>query len=287
MNAIQDRRGIALPLALFVLLALSALLLTFLTMSGMEPQVAANLNDMTRARNAAEAGMEWAYDQLILASAKPQQYPNGWNSVLQAGTIANNMTLPGLPATSGTFTVSVRNDNQANDQTLTGLPLCPTSAPSCSPDGGVVGGNATTDTNNAVILTSTGTYNGATRQIQAVVTHISLILPGSVNLYGFGTNTIFNGNSFTITGNDTNPPPPSDPKGSGSLGTCASRWGISVGDAATELVVEKTLSPQQKDNVKGRAPGDPQAANPGTGQGDTTIEQDTALTPKKDRKSVV
>ncbi|MGH7362035.1 MAG: hypothetical protein ACREJI_10540, partial [Candidatus Methylomirabilales bacterium] len=54
---IRNQKGVALPLALFALVMLSGLLLAFLSMAGMEPTIAANHTDVTRARYAAEAGI--------------------------------------------------------------------------------------------------------------------------------------------------------------------------------------------------------------------------------------
>ena len=177
--------------------------------------------------------------------------------------MATNMFLPGLAATFGTFSVTMRNDSQNGDSALTGLPAC--NAGGASDCGG-----AANDTNSVVIVSSTGTYNGVTRQIQEVVTRLKLDIPGAVNLYGLGINTIFNGNSFTITGNDTNP--------DGTAGACPSTWGISVADVVTEQAVQTKLSPQQKDNVTGKKM---LPALPGEvpGQGDNTITPDATLTP--------
>jgi hypothetical protein len=178
--------------------------------------------------------------------------------------MATGMTLPGFAAAFGTFSVTARNDNLANDNLLTGQVVDP--------------GGAVTDTNNVVIVTSMGTYNGATRQIQQVVSHADLTLPGGVNLPGIGTNTSFSGNSFTINGNDTNL---DDTAGVGIPGRCAaSVWGISVADAATENVVQASLSNVQKDNVIGKA------QNPGPGLGDNTITPDITLTPAQIAKFV-
>ncbi len=248
-TTIRNAKGAALPLALLALVILSGLLVTFISMAGMEPQISRNLSDTTGARYTAEAGIEWAYDQLVVAASQV----NGWNSLLatNAGQMATNMPLPGLPATSGTFSVTVRNDTLATDPQITGQPVDP--------------GGPTNDTNNVVILTSTGTYNGMPRQIQEVVTHVALNLPSALNLPGVGTNTVFSGNSFTITGNDTNL--------NDSPGTCPSTWGIGVADTATENRVQSSLSQQQKDNVTGK----PQAAGPGLG--DNTIAPDASLTP--------
>ena len=262
MRSVRDQPGVVLPMALFALVMLTGLLVVFLTMGGMETSVAANLDDVTRSRYVAESGLEWAFDQLVLAAA----LPNGWNNVLStnSGQMATGMALPGLAATSGTFSVTVRNDNLPNDNLLTGQ--------------AVDWGTATNDTNQVVILSSVGTYNGATRQIQQVVSYPGLTLPGGVNLPGLGTNTSFSGNSFTINGNDTNL---DDSAGAGIAGLCSDKvFGIGVANMATETVVQASLSNQQKDNVTGK----PQ--NPGPGIGDNTITPDATLAPAQIQKFV-
>lgn len=243
----------ALPVALLALVLLSGLLLVLLSVGGMEPTLAANLTEMTQARYLAEAGVEWAFDQLVPADPTCwSTVPNCWSMVLAAdnGAMATNMALPGLPASAGTFSVSVRNDALPADAQITGQAADP--------------GGPTTDTNNVLILTSTGTYNGVTRQIQVVVSRASLNLPAGLSLPGVGTNTAFSGNSFTISGNDTNL--------DATAGTCPALWGIGVADAATEGRVEFSLSQQQKDNVDGK----PQTTGPGVGN--NTIAPDTTLT---------
>ncbi len=162
-GAIRNEKGVALPLALFALVMLSGLLVAFLSMGGMEPQIAANLGDVTRARYVAEAGIEWAFDQL--------KSNTNWSGVLlgtdgQANTtddgrLAANMMIQGLTANSGTFSVQVRNDNQAGDTTLTGAPLDT--------------GGATNDSNGVLIVAATGNLsNGTSRQIQAVIRRIQI-----------------------------------------------------------------------------------------------------------------
>ncbi len=252
----------ALPLALVVLLGLAGLLAVFVTMAGTDPAVSANLNDTTRARYVAETGIEWAFDQLIQQTAADpnSSFRTVVNTILgppNNGVMANGMPLPALPATSGTFSVTLRNDSQANDNQITGQPVDP---------------DPTTDTNEVVILTATGTLNGVTRQIQQVVTHLGLNIPGGVNLPGVGSNTSFSGNSFTVSGRDTN----LDDTG----GACAPVWGIGVADAATESRVQSSLSQQQKDNVTGK----PQSGGPGLG--DNTIAPDLSLTPAQIAKFV-
>lgn len=262
MRSVRDQRGVVLPMALFALLMLTGLLVVFLTMGGMETSVAANLDDVTRSRYVAESGLEWAFDQLVAAAA----LPNGWNNLLStnSGQMATGMTLPGFAAAFGTFSVTVRNDNLANDNLLTGQAVDP--------------GGATNDTNRVVILTALGTYNGATRQLQQVVSHPDLTLPGGLNLPGLGTNTSFSGNSFTISGNDTNL---DDSAGAGIAGICPTTvWGIGVANIPLETIVQVSLSNQQKDNVTGK----PQ--NPGPGIGDNTITPDATLAPAQIQKFV-
>ncbi len=262
MRPFKDQRGVALPLALMALVGLTGFLLVFVSMGGMDPAASANLSDTTQARYLADSGIEWAYDQLIQQTALDPNvsFRTVVNTILAApsnGVMANGMLLPGLTATSGTFSVTLRNDSLPNDDQITGEPVDP---------------DPTTDANDVVILTATGTYNGVTRQIQQVVAHADMNIPGGLNLPGLGTNTAFSGNAFTITGNDTNL--------NDTAGTCASVWGIGVRDVATENVVQSSLTQPQKDNVTGK----PQAA--GAGTGDNTIVPDLSLTPANIAKFV-
>ncbi len=182
----RNERGVALPLALFVLVSLSAFVLAFLSMGGMEPQVARNLSDTARARYVTDAAIEWAFDQF----ANPA---TTWSTVLAGpqvagtGTSATNpraawvtpvaggnpvqQTLPGLTASSGTYTVQVRNDVLATDTAITGVAADT--------------GGATTDLNSVLIVTATGTYGGVSRQIQVVVRRITFPpMPGALNCGG-------------------------------------------------------------------------------------------------------
>ena len=270
VGPIRNEKGVALPLALFALMMLSGLLLAFLSMAGMEPSIAANLSDATRARYLADGGIEWAFDRLVTA---PMTGPGSWDDILKnGGTMATDQTFPGLPVTAGIFTVTIRNDNQAGDNQITGLPACPTSAPLCSPDGGVAGGNPTTDSNGVLIVTATGTYNGVQRQIQVVMT-APPAFPGGLFLPGIGSNTSFSGNAFEISGHDTNL--------DDSRGACSSVYGIGVANTATEGTVQTSLTAQQKDNITGRKQDDA-----GLEWGDNTIAPDDSFTPAQIRKLV-
>lgn len=196
-RAVRNERGVALPLALFALVSLTALVLAFLSMGGMEPQISKNLSDSSQARYAADSGIEWAFDQLALA-------PN-WSTLLQGQAVqAGNpsagawltpppagapMTLPGLAATFGTYTVQIRNDVLATDTQLTGQPAD--------------GGGATNDTNGTIIVTAAGTYNGVTRQIQVVMRRLQLPpFPGAYSMPGVQTDLLFTNSSFSLDGRD-------------------------------------------------------------------------------------
>src|SRR2546422_10739761 len=63
-NALNER-GIAAVMALIVVLALSLLVAAFLAVSAFEPQISQNLADSMQAHYAADAGIEWAFDQLV------------------------------------------------------------------------------------------------------------------------------------------------------------------------------------------------------------------------------
>ncbi len=231
----RNEKGVALPLALFVLVSLSAFVLAFLSMGGMEPQVARNLSDTAQARYVADAGIEWAFDQL----ANPA---TNWSTVLQTGNppgqMANAMTLPGLPATYGTFTVTVRNDTLATDTALTGV----------APDA-----NATTDANGVLIVTAAGTYNNVSRQIQVVISRTTLLpLPGALNFPGVQTDINPGGTAHLhINGVDYNR--------DGSLGTGPLKFGLTVASGINpstgttyEQYVEASLTRHDMNEMTGR-----------------------------------
>ncbi len=206
-RTVRNERGVALPLALFALVMLTGLLLAFLTMAGMEPEMAANLTEVARARYVADAGIEWAFDQLVTNTS--------WNNVLLGtdlvagtaddGLLLNNQTLPAPlnNANFGTFTVRVRNDNQSGDAALTGLPACNAPGVIAASDCGPNLPTATNDNNGAVIVTATGTYRGITRQIQVVLRRVNLPpFPGSYSAPGAQADLSFSNANFIIDGRD-------------------------------------------------------------------------------------
>ncbi len=202
-SRVRNEKGVALPLALFALVSLTAFVLTFVSMGGMEPQISRNLKDSSQARYAAEAGLESAFDQLASA---PGGGTGSWTDLLSQNAVTGSnpaahwltpvaggnpvqQQLPGLAVTFGTYTVQVRNDSVATDQPVTGA----------APEIGVT--NA--DNNGIVIVTATGTHNGVTRQIQVVMRRVSLPpLPGAYSVPGAQADIRFKNPNFSIDGRD-------------------------------------------------------------------------------------
>lgn len=256
MRVFRNQQGVGLPLALFALVSLMGLLFTFLSLGSNEPLIARNHAEGSEARYIADAGIEWAFDALA-------GNPN-WNAVLLGldglpntaddGFLATSMPLPGLPAASGTFSVTVRNDTQPGDTQITGMALDP--------------GGAFNDTNGRLIITSVGVVGQATRTITVSLRRIDLPpVVAALSLPGTQATTTFNGNSFIVNGNDTNL---NDTAGPGSP-----VWGVAVanGNTTNENEVQRSLSGAQQDNVLGRQQNAGQPA-----YGDNTISPDAALT---------
>jgi Tfp pilus assembly protein PilX len=202
-NWIRDERGVALPLAMILLMVLTLLTITFMSLGAVEPQISQNLSDGARARQLAESGLEWAMSAQIgnqdLNSAT--LLGGTMTSAGACGTgntcrvLATAQALPGLTSSSGTFAVTLRNDinTNAGDQQLIGTTLTRDSS-------------TTVDSNGVVILTSTGTFNGASRTITAVVQRGNLNINAALSLPGVQTDTFSNdppcGGCYSIDGRD-------------------------------------------------------------------------------------
>jgi len=256
-----DERGVAVVLGLVALLALTALVLAFLSVSSFEPQIAANLEAGTRARYLAEAGIEAAFDSLATADWSTALTGATCDTGVLVPTTAAGSTLPGRTTASGTYTVRVRNDCYAgngstlsSDRVFTGL--------------AALDATATTDTNSRLILVSTGTIGTATRTIKVVLKRVQLpTINGALSFPGVNADIDFSGSSFTIRGVDTQ-------MGSEADGTGAAVYGISVGVAANESDIDTALANNQQNSVSGKDQTNPSA----TTTGDNTAAYDTTLT---------
>lgn len=238
-TVLRDQRGVALPLALIALLILTMLVLTVLNLGAVEPQISKNLSATAQARHMAEAGIEWAFDcladqDLNAFFAGPDGIQGNTDDLLPTSPPGQDVAarmdatfcpnspppgaLPGLTAAAGTFAVTIRNDSIAaqgfypGDQILTGQ--------------AVDGGGKYADTNGLVILTATGTFGTATRQVTAVIQRNTLSINAPVSLPGFQADTYMQtvGNQ-TIDGRDWLR---TDNNGVAPTGTGPMRFGIAT-----------------------------------------------------------
>ncbi|PYN20922.1 MAG: hypothetical protein DMD99_21165 [Candidatus Rokuibacteriota bacterium] len=265
---VDNERGVALVLALMVLLILSGLVLALLSASGFEPQISRNHYDTVRARYVAEAGIEYAYDTLATNTGS-------WNNYLAGATCAQgailgtpNSNLPGLGSAHGTFTVRLRNDCDPNDDRLTGVSL-----DSASGRCDTAPGSATHDANCQVIVTSTGTIGTTTRTITVVVSKaVFPAINAALSFPGIQANVNFGGSSFVIDGRDTRlADGPGSPTGPGPA-----VYGIAVNGSLPTLAaqVENALANGPQNDVRGKD----EAHGSATTQGANTIRSDGALT---------
>ena len=250
LRPIAEERGIALVIALLVMVLLSILGVTFLSMSATEIAIASNEVAASRAFFLTEAGTALA-KRTLRSSAN-------WNIQLAA---AQPFPCPALvPASLGTCSYRIEND---------------TADP----------GGPTTDTNNLVIIKATGLSQTASREIHLAFTRNDGIPtpPAALLSVGVSSNVSFNGNAFTIDGNNWIPPSdggaPATQDNSACTSTTAPKFGIGVPNTTHQLAVKNALSSQQQDNVTGddpNPPWSPVSTTPSIGV-DTTITQDQVI----------
>jgi hypothetical protein len=114
---LTDQRGIALPMALMIILILSALMAAFSVLGASEPTLAANQQRVAQARAIAESGVDraiWALNNPGDASGIP--YP----LVTPAAPYDGSTAVPVMfnEAQVGVFTVSVTNGAQPNERNV-------------------------------------------------------------------------------------------------------------------------------------------------------------------------
>ena len=258
MRRVRDERGLAVPLAVICLLTVTGLVLTFLTVSAIEPQISGNHARGTQARHAAESGIEWAFDHLV-------SHPD-WNAMLAGATSAGKNITPaqpwvGLTPALGTFTIIVQNDWRAADSARTGI----------APDGS---GTPTADTNGVVLITATGSFRGVTQTITAALRRATLpTINAALAFPGLRAGVDFAHSAFTIDGTDSNL--------DATAGIARAVYGISVaaGDTANQTLVQDAVSANSQNDVRGLSVGSPAAPAPATlGSRADTVASDGALT---------
>jgi len=286
MNAMwslmRNERGVALPLAMILLMVLTMLTIAFMSLGSVEPQISRNLSDGARARQLAESGLEWAMSTQIgnndLNSTNLLGGTMTTNGACGSGftcrVLATAQRLPGMTDDSqGTFGVTLRNDRDtiAGDLALIGT-------------NNTRDGSWTSDANGIVILTSTGRFpatgsNFATRTITAVVQRGNLTINAALSLPGVQTDTYTNdppcGGCYAIDGRNWAIADTSTPNGSGLKYGIATYTGTQSNNGLSwEATAEAGFDTSAKQNyVQGKN-------NSGTlTTGLNTIEEDTSLNP--------
>lgn len=271
-TSLSNESGVALVLSLMMLLALTGLLLAFLSVSALEPQISKNIADTARARYLAEAGIEVGFNMMVNTGDSTQSFSPAvvganasapWAALVTNGTLAG-VTSGGATAEAtfaGTYSVVVRNDFQANDSLLTG-----------STNGGET---TTNDANKTVIMRSTGTFNGATKTIEVVVKRATLPpFPGAVNLPGVQTDTFINNSNFDIDGRDYRCTTSCDTASNWSLvGASAAnpnKYGI-----ASHSGTQANISTPYETNIESAVSGAELAAVKGRNQGGSVTSYNT------------
>ncbi len=274
----RDERGVALPLAMILLMVLTMLTITFMSLGAVEPQISANLSDGARARQLAESGVEWALSTQIgnVDFNSATLLGGTMTSGGQCGTgntcrvLASSQVMPGLTSAQGTFGVTLRNDINTNpgDQALIGT-------------GNTRDSSATSDVNGFVILSSTGSFNGASRTITAVLQRGNLNINAALSLPGVQTDTFSNdppcSGCYSIDGRDWKIADTSSP-----TGTNATKLGIATytgTETLTGLTYEANAEAGFDDAAKqGYVQGRDQSTGALT-TGLSTIAPDTSLNP--------
>ena len=290
---LNNEQGVAIVLAVMVLLVLTGILMAFLSVSALEPQISRNVADTARARYLAEAGIEVGFNLLVNTGDATQSFTPALAGATATNpwvTLVNNGTLSGVTsggaaaeaAFAGNYNVVVRNDYQAGDSALTGQTAGPSAAPAET---------LTADTNKVVIMRSTGSFRGATKTIEVVVRRAALPpFPGAVNLPGLQDDTFINMNSFDIDGRDYRCTSACDTAANWTVNSSnANKWGIAsqpgtqtnVG-VGYESNAESSVSgtPSKLASIKGRDETVGGAGGPSSfTTGLNTINADSQLSP--------
>ncbi|MFQ5657951.1 MAG: hypothetical protein ACE5G5_10450 [Candidatus Methylomirabilales bacterium] len=239
-----DERGAVAVVALLVMILLWLLGVHFLTVSTTEHTIASNEGSVATAFYLAESGLALAKRTLRDTA--------DWDTQLTAAQPFNCPAL--VPASDGGCSYGITND--AAD-----------------------GGGPTDDTNDLVIVRSTATYLDTVKVVEAAITRVDLPTPeGGMVSVGVSSNVAFNGNSFTIDGNNWIPPSggsPASQDNSACTSTTVPKFGIAVPNGTHQLNVKNDLNSQQQDNVTGATPDppwEPASATPSIGV-DTSMTQ--------------
>jgi len=277
-----NERGVALVLSLMMLLALTGLLLAFMSVSALEPQISRNVADTARDRYLAEAGIEVGFNALINISNFSTALTSASASAPWAAVVTD-ATLSGVTgggssaeaAFAGTYSVVVRNDFQNADSAMTGQSAGSDTTPNET---------LTSDSNGIVIMRATGSFNGASKTIEVVVRRQQLPpFPGAVNLPGLQADSFINKTSFDIDGRDYVCSASCDTDANWTAGASNMKFGIAT-QPGTQSNVGVTYEARVESAVSGSS--SKQASIKGKSEttgayttGLNTIQADPALNP--------
>lgn len=185
-RGLGSEHGMALLVAIVITAVLVSLTGAGLLLNGLNLKTAGSLNAGNGAFQAADAGVQHALALI----------PSGVDfDALLAGSVTGLPCAPSSPC-----------DGTINKATLSGSLSDYNYAVVAEDDAD--GGSGIDDMNNFILLTSTATGpNGAKRKIKAYVARSTWVPPGALYIPGQPEfiEAAFNGNSFQVNGNDTNP----------------------------------------------------------------------------------
>ena len=243
---LRNERGLTLAVVLMMMVILISITGAGLLFSSLNLKASANLKGGTAAMQAADAGIQHALAAIPVGG--------DFDSLLTGG-VSGFPCYPASPC-----------NGSSNKPTLTGSINGYSYTAVVENDTTVVNETATNDINTTVILTSTATGpNGSNRKVRAYIGRFPWIPPGAIYLPGNPNyiETRFNGNSFGISGRDSNP---GQADGSGSASPIA---GIATtySGTTTEIVGPSgSLSSSQYGAVTG------QGSNPSVSTSSTILD---------------
>jgi Tfp pilus assembly protein PilX len=228
---LRNERGFTLAIVLMMMVVLLSITGAGLLFSSLNVKASANLKGGTAALQAADAGIQHA----LAATPAGGDFDSFWtgtglanfpckNSSGTTGTCNGTTYKPTLTGSINgySYTVVVENDTTET---------------------------ATNDINKTVIFTSTATSpSGSNRKVKAYIGRSTWVPPGTIYLPGASTKVseTFNGSSFLVAGNDTNP------WGAVGSGSASPILGIATTDSATTTEVTTTLGSSRYGDVTGQ-----------------------------------
>lgn len=157
---IKDESGVALVIALLIMVLLTILGTAAIMTSTTDVKIAANFKKSTNAFYAAEAGIEAGMD--LLQSPGAFDANTGWNSLLTTYIYGDASSGTALSTdTNASYAVRVLDDELLDDAGETVMLWDVADEDD--------GGNVNTDTNRKVIIESTGRYGSSTVKLEAYV----------------------------------------------------------------------------------------------------------------------